>query len=116
MIRRGQIYFVDLNPTRGREQAGRRPALVVSSDTINRQALVITVVIGTKTENVTRDYATNVRVKAAETGLPQDTVFLCFQVRSLDPERFHDAAVAGEMPPARMREVERALQRVLELP
>ena len=32
MIRRGQVYFVNLNPTHGREQAGRRPVLVVSAD------------------------------------------------------------------------------------
>ena len=41
MISRGQIYFVDLSPTQGREQAGRSPVLVVSSDVINRQPLVI---------------------------------------------------------------------------
>jgi mRNA interferase MazF len=29
-IRRGEIYFVDLNPTKGREQAGTRPVLVLS--------------------------------------------------------------------------------------
>jgi mRNA interferase MazF len=88
MISRGQIYFVNLNPTRGREQAGRRPVLVVSADAINRQTLVVTVVVGTKASNVTRDYPTNVRVTGRETGLSYDTVFLCFQLRSLDPSRF----------------------------
>ncbi len=47
MIRRGEIYFVDLDPIRGREQAGRRPVLVLSIDAINRLPLVVTVVIGT---------------------------------------------------------------------
>ena len=77
MISRGQIYFVDLNPTRGREQAGRRPVLVVSSDAINRQPLVVSVVVGTDAANVPRHYPTNVRVTARESGLPRDTVFLC---------------------------------------
>jgi mRNA interferase MazF len=36
MISRGQIYFVNLNSTKGREQVGQRPVLVVSSDAINR--------------------------------------------------------------------------------
>jgi mRNA interferase MazF len=44
MIRRGEIYFVDLNPTKGREQAGRRPVLVLSVDAINKLPLVVTVV------------------------------------------------------------------------
>lgn len=30
--RQGEVWFVDLEPTRGREQAGRRPAVVVSVD------------------------------------------------------------------------------------
>src|SRR6266550_4948377 len=87
-IERGDIYLVDLNPVQGREQAGRRPVLVLSVNAINRLPLVVTVVVGTKGENVTRDYPTNVRVSPAESGLPMETVFLCFQLRSLDPRRF----------------------------
>jgi mRNA-degrading endonuclease toxin of MazEF toxin-antitoxin module len=30
-IVRGKIYFVDLNPTTGREQSGKRPVLVLSN-------------------------------------------------------------------------------------
>jgi mRNA interferase MazF len=87
-IERGNIYWASLNPVQGREQAGQRPVLVLSVNAINRLPLVVTVVIGTKGENVARDYPTNVRVSAAESGLPMETVFLCFQLRSLDPARF----------------------------
>ena len=62
MIQRGEIYFVNLNPVRGREQSGNRPVLVLSVDAINRLPLVVTVVVGTKGENLPRDYPTNVRV------------------------------------------------------
>jgi mRNA interferase MazF len=120
MISRGQIYFVELAPTRGREQAGRRPVLVVSADAINRQPLVVTVVVGTDARNVPRDYPTNVRAAAKETGLALDTVFLCFQIRSLDPARFFDPqrgrpSLAGSMPEARMKEIDAALRRTLGL-
>jgi mRNA interferase MazF len=120
MISRGQVYFVDLSPTRGREQAGRRPVLVVSSDAINRQPLVVTVVVGTDAAKVPHDYPTNVRVTAQESGLPKDTVFLCFQLRSLDPARFIDPKAgrpvpAGALPSARMAEVDEALRWVLGL-
>jgi len=120
MVHRGEVHFVDLNPVRGREQAGRRPVLVVSSDAINRQPLVVTVVVGTKSENLPRDYPTNVRVSAEESGLPADTTFLCFQLRALDPGRFEDAVgvpsvAAGRLPQARMAEVDEALRLVLEL-
>jgi mRNA interferase MazF len=86
-VKRGEIYFADLNPVTGREQAGTRPVLVVSSDDINALPLVITVVVGTRGDRVKRDYPTNVRVAAEESGLPHETVFLCFQVRSLDEAR-----------------------------
>src|SRR5438132_13219734 len=72
-IHRGEIYFVNLNPVQGREQAGARPVLVLSVDEINRLPLVVTVVVGTKGENVSRDYPTNVRVTAAESSLPMET-------------------------------------------
>ncbi len=51
-IRRGEIYLVNLNPVIGREQARRRPVLVLSDDAINRLPLVVTVVVGTKGDNI----------------------------------------------------------------
>ena len=113
-IRRGETYFVDLNPVQGREQAGRRPVLVLSADAINRLPLVVTVVVGTKGENVPRDYPTNVRVPAAESGLPMETVFLCFQLRSLDPNRFLGPP-AGELSGPRLEQVEATVRRCLGL-
>ena len=89
-MQRGDIYFVNLNPVQGREQAGHRPVLVLSIDTINRLPLVVTVVVGTKGDNITRDYPTNVRLAPADSGLPLETVFLCFQLRSLIP---HDLQI-----------------------
>ena len=119
MIRRGEIYFVNLNPTKGREQRGQRPVLVVSVDAINSQPLVVAVVVGTDAKKVPRDYPVNVRLSAEEKGLPQDTVFLCFQIRSLDASRFQDTKgalrPAGNVQPERMLAVDKALRNVLGL-
>jgi mRNA interferase MazF len=113
-IGRGEIYFVNLNPVQGREQAGNRPVLVLSIDSINKLPLVITVVVGTKGENITRDYPTNVRVSTAESGLSMETVFLCFQVRSLDPKRFPQNPV-GKLSDEAMKRVEEAVRYSLSL-
>lgn len=59
-IERGQIYFVNLNPVQGREQAGTLPVLVLSIDAISQLPLVVTIVVGTKGTNVKRDYPTNI--------------------------------------------------------
>ena len=113
-IERGEIYFVELNPAQGREQAGNRPVLVLSIDAINRLPLVVTVVVGTKGTNIIHDYPTNVRVPIAESGLPMETVFLCFQIRSLDPKRFPKKA-AGKLSDEAMKRVEGAVRYSLGL-
>lgn len=120
MIRRGDVWFADLDPVRGREQAGRRPVLVVSSDALNRRRLVVTVVVGTDARNLTRSYPTNVLVPRQESGLPIDTVFLCFQIRSIDPARLvgpgaSSAVRAGRLPATRMSDVDAALRLSLNL-
>ena len=113
-VRRGEIYLVNLDPVQGREQAGRRPVLALSTDMINRLPLVVTVIVGTKGENVTRDYPTNIRVSKAESGLPIETVFLCFQLRSLDPSRFVGPP-AGKVSGAVLEKVENAVRHCLGL-
>jgi mRNA interferase MazF len=113
-IQRGEIYFVNLNPVQGREQAGHRPVLVLSIDAINKLPLVVTVVVGTKGANINRDYPTNVRISSADSGLPIETVFLCFQVRSLDPKRFLDKP-AGRISGETLRRVEDTVRYCLGL-
>lgn len=113
-IHHGEIYFVNLNPAKGREQAGNRPVLVLSIDAINKLLLVVTVVVGTKGENISRDYPTNVRVSSAESGLPMNTVFLCFQIRSLDPKRFPENPV-GKVSDEVMEKIDNAVRYCLGL-
>lgn len=113
-IERGEIYFVNLNPVQGHEQAGQRPVLVLSIDAINRLPLVVTVVVGTKGANITRDYRTNIRLKPEETGLDMETVFLGFQIRSLDPKRFPNNP-SGRVSETILRQVEDAVRYCLGL-
>jgi mRNA interferase MazF len=37
-VLRGEVYWADLNPVRGREQAGLRPVLILSHDLFNRKS------------------------------------------------------------------------------
>ena len=108
-VQRGEIYFVDLNPVRGREQAGVRPALVLSVDLLNRLPLVVTVVPGTDAANVRGNYPSVVHVAPDESGLPLDTVFLCFQVRAIDPGRFAGRA-AGRLDSTAMARIEKSIR------
>ena len=101
--KQGEIYWVDLEPTRGREQKGLRPALVLSRDELNRLPLTILVMIGTGAEHCTRRYPSDLWVTAAESGLPKDIVFLGVHLRAVDPGRLQK--VAGRLPEQRLTEV-----------
>ena len=113
-VRRGEIYFVNLNPVQGREQAGERPVLILSIDAINTWPLVVTIVVGTSGKNITRDYPSNVRISAKDSSLPSETVFLCFQIRSLDARRF-PATPAGFLLATVMTRVEDSVRFCLGL-
>ena len=64
---RGEIWMIDLDPTRGHEQAGKRPALIVSDDVFNSgpAGLVIVLPLTTKSKGV----RSHVAVQPPEGGL-----------------------------------------------
>lgn len=112
MILQGHIYWTDLEPTRGHEQSGRRPCLVLSRNALNDLPLTVLVMAGTGAERVPRPYPTDIRVTAAESGLPKDTVFLGLQIRSIDPSRFE--GLAGRLPEHRLAEAFEVLRYLTE--
>ncbi len=89
MARRGEIWYADLSPTQGSEQAGRLPVLVVQNDAVNR--FTTTVVVVPLTTNLRRAALPScVQVAAGEGGLSADSVLLCHQLRALDASRLRD--------------------------
>ena len=51
-MKQGEIWFVDLNPTKGSEQAGQRPVVVISGNLLNEHLTVVIVVpLTTKIKN-----------------------------------------------------------------
>jgi hypothetical protein len=62
--RRGEVWPVDLNPPRGHEQAGRRPALVVPADAFNRSRAGLVMVVPLTTR--ARGIPTHVEVRPPE--------------------------------------------------
>jgi mRNA interferase MazF len=111
---RGEVYFVDLNTVRGHEQAGRRLVVVVSTNLLNSKPLVVAVVPGTKLARSPIPFPSNVLVPAGIAGLPQDTIFLTFQVRTLDHSRFTDPP-CGVLDPNDLLEIDDATRWSLDL-
>lgn len=80
--------MVDFSPTRGREQAGRRPALVVSVDPFNlgRSGLVLVVPMTTRE----RRLPTHVKVAPPEGGVRATSFLMCENLRSVSVDRLVD--------------------------
>jgi len=90
-IKRGHIYFVQLDPVVGKEMGGskRRPVLVLSINDINQMPLVVTVVPGTKAAGKPSAFRNVATVLPTPTnGLSVDTNFQCHQIRAIDHSRF----------------------------
>lgn len=104
---RGEIVRVRLDPVRGSEQAGERPALVLSPDLINEHSPVILVaaITSRKTERV---YPFEALIEAGEGGLRQRSKVLLMQLRSIDKERV--TGRYGRITNRTMRKVEESLQ------
>jgi mRNA interferase MazF len=84
-MKQGEIWFVDLNPTKGSEQAGQRPAVVVSGNLMNEHlAVVIVVPLTTKIKN----YKGNPILTPNKTnGLKTESEMLVFHIRSVSKDR-----------------------------
>jgi mRNA interferase MazF len=115
-MRRGEIYWVDLEPASGSEANKTRPAVIVSNDAANRAAEragrgVITVV--PITSNVDRIFPFQVRLPAAECGLHDDSKAQAEQVRSVAVARVRRRA--GAVPRELLGKLDDALRTHLGL-
>ena len=73
IIKRGEIYFAQLNTVIGSEQGGIRPVLVVQND-IGNQYSPTTIVLAI-TSRLIRPSCPHVELKAEKFGLDKDSVF-----------------------------------------
>jgi len=112
MIKRGEIYFAQLNPVIGSEQGGIRPVLVVQND-IGNQYSPTTIVLAITSQINKAKLPTHVELKAEDYGLERDSVILTEQIRTIDKTRLKQRiAVLKE---ETMAKVDRALAISMDL-
>ena len=109
--RRGEIWLVDFGEPVGREQAGIRPAVIVSTDALNEgPSGVVLVVPLTSTR---RQLPSHVEVEPGESGLDLPSYAKCEDVKSVSERRLVDRL--GVSSPEPMFEIGRVLRYLLEL-
>ena len=109
---RGEIWNADLAPTRGREQAGKRPVLVVSTDRFNEGSaeLVVVLPITSKAKGIPWHVAL---APGGSTGLRTNSFAMVEAIRCLSRERLSKRL--GDIPAAVLNEVETRLRILLEI-
>jgi mRNA interferase MazF len=108
---RRDVYMVGLDPTVGHEQAGQRPALIVSDEPLNRSPsapVIIAPITGTD-----RGVPAHVPVVPPEGGLMKASVIMVDQIRTISRRRL--VRRLGAITPATMAEVDKRLRLVLGL-
>lgn len=108
---RGEVWYADLDPVRGHEQAGQRPVLVVSATYFNDGPAGLVVVVPMTTRD--RGVPMQVSIEAGEAGVSRRSLIKCEDIRSIDQRRL--TRPLGVVSEATMSHVEENLRTLLEL-
>jgi mRNA interferase MazF len=109
---RGDVFFAVLDPTRGSEQAGSRPVVIISRDALNRYSPAVLAV--PLTTALKKSYPSHVAIPKGVGNLPQSSTALCEQVRAISKQRLGRSV--GRLPAETMARIEIALKIALDLP
>ena len=112
VIRRGDIFSVDLGRTVGAEIYKKRPCVVIQNDVGNTYSPVTIIAIITSYKGK-KLYPVDVFITASETGLASDSVVKLDQIRTVDKTRLINKL--GSIPNQKMKLVDMALICSLDL-
>jgi mRNA interferase MazF len=111
-VRRGEIWVVDSDPVLGHEQAGRRPALILSADAFNASSADLVAVLPLTSKP--RKLPSRIRIAPPEGGLRVESWVICEQVRTVSKRRL--SSRLGAVLPSTLRSVSDVVRLLLDLP
>ena len=85
MIKRGDVYYADLDPVIGSEQNGHRPIIVIQNDLGNLYSP--TTIAAMVPSSQKKKLPTHVHVKDETSGLSDDSIVMLEQIRTIDKKR-----------------------------
>jgi len=88
-IKRGDIYYADLNPVIGSEQGGTRPVLIISNDIGNKHSPTVIIAAITSRVHTKKKLPTHLYLGQIE-GLPANSIVLFEQLRTIDKKRLRE--------------------------
>lgn len=116
MVKKWEIYYIDLNPTKGSEQRGNRPALVISNDAVNDNLPIFTILPFSSVKAGATIYPTEILITGADSGLNQDSVVMLQQIRTVSQDRITSNGKISEITDSDLRrKINQALIEYFEL-
>jgi mRNA interferase MazF len=109
--RRGEIWLVDFGEPVGREQSGRRPAVIVSADPLNESRAGVVIAVPVTTAH--RELPSHIEIDTGDSGLDEISYAKCEDVKSISEERL--IARLGVVEDEVAFQIARALRFLLDL-
>ncbi len=85
-IKKGDIFLANLEPVKGSEQGGIRPALIIQNDISNKHSPV-TIIAAITSRVYEKEFSTNVSISKKDSGLNKDSTIMLNQLRTIDKSR-----------------------------
>lgn len=108
---RGEVWLVDFGEPVGREQSGRRPAVVISADPLNESRAGVLIVVPTTT--TPRGLPSHIEIDPVSSGLDEVSYAKCEDVKSISEQRL--IAHLGAVTDAALFAIARSLRFLLNL-
>ena len=105
-IKRGDIYYADLDPVIGSEQGGIRPVVIIQNDVGNKHSPTILIAPFT-CKMRKKPLPTHVFINSADSGLRHNSMILFEQIRTIDKQRLRE--FVGTISNHKMDRVETAI-------
>ena len=109
MIKRGDIFYAELDVGQGSEQNGCRPVVILQNNKGNRHST--TTIAAMITSARKKDLPTHVFLKREDSGLQEDSIVLLEQIQTLDKTRLTNKV--GCLGKTTMLQVDRAVRKSL---
>ncbi|MGD9629217.1 MAG: type II toxin-antitoxin system PemK/MazF family toxin [Pyrinomonadaceae bacterium] len=86
-VERWNVWLASLDPTIGSEQGKTRPVIVISHTAINERLPVVNILPITSRKPGRRVYPNEALLAAGDANIPNESIVLCFQIRTIDKQR-----------------------------
>jgi mRNA interferase MazF len=105
--KRGEIYFLDFSPSKGKEMRGPHPALVIQNDVGNKVG-GLTIVAAITSNLKVANLPVGILITPEESGLPHRSVIHLGQIYTIDKERLIN--FVGKLSAHKILEIDKALE------